>query len=85
MAQNQQHIHCIVKDCHYYAEGNKCVANEILVATDEFGASQPDSVDCEMAKQLAPTEAGNCMSTCCKSYVKDGSKNITVDGVKKMS
>lgn len=80
-----QHIHCIVNDCHYWAQGNKCVANEILVTTDQFGASEPDTVDATMAKQLTPSPARNCMDTCCKTYVKDQSKQITADGVKKMS
>lgn len=84
MADNQ-HIHCIVNDCHYWAQGNKCVANEILVATDQFGANQPDRVDATMAKQLTPAAAGNCMDTCCKTYVKKGSQKIDVDGVTKMS
>ncbi|MDO7787719.1 DUF1540 domain-containing protein [Desulforamulus aquiferis] len=80
-----QHIHCIVSDCHYYAQGNKCVANEILVATDQFGASQPENVDAAMAKQYNPQQAGNCMETCCKSYIPKGSKNIKADGITKMS
>lgn len=80
-----QHIHCIVNDCHYYAAGNKCVANEILVATDNFGASQPDNVDANMAKQYTPQEAGTCMETCCKTYVPKNSGKITADKVTKMS
>lgn len=79
-----QHIHCIVNDCHYWKQGNLCVANEILVATDQFGASQPDTVDATMAKQITPQNAGNCMQTCCKTYVAKGSNNTMADGVNKM-
>ncbi|MGI6225716.1 MAG: DUF1540 domain-containing protein [Peptococcales bacterium] len=79
-----QHIHCIVNDCHYWKQGNLCVANEILVATDNFGQSQPDTVDASMAKQLTPQSAGTCMETCCKSYVPKGSNKINLDGTKKM-
>lgn len=81
---NNQHIHCIVNDCHYWQQGNKCAANEILVATDKFGASQPDAVDAQMATQLTADAAGSCMSTCCKSYVPKGSENVSVDGINKM-
>jgi glutamine cyclotransferase len=81
---NMQHIHCIVNDCHYWSQGNKCHANEILVTTDQFGASQPDRIDCEMAKELTPETAGSCMETCCKTYVKKGG-SVKADGVKKMS
>jgi hypothetical protein len=81
---NQQHIHCIIHDCHYYGQGNKCMAKEILVTTDNFGEIQPDAIDCEMATELSPQTAGTCMATCCKSYVPKGSNKTTVDKVKKM-
>ena len=80
-----QHIHCIVSDCHYWDRGNMCKANEILVSTDDFAARQPDRVDCTMAKQLTPQNAGNCMATACKTYVSKGSPDINVDNVKRMS
>ncbi len=81
---NQQHIHCIVNDCHYWNQGNKCQANEILVSTDEFGNQQPDHIDAALAQQLTPAAAGSCMSTCCKTYVAKGSKETNADNVKKM-
>lgn len=80
-----QHIHCIVHDCHYWSQGNKCEANEILVATDRFGQSQPDRIDASNATQLTPQAAGSCMETCCKSYVPKGSNNISADNITKMS
>lgn len=80
-----QHIHCIVNDCHYWSQGNICKANEILVATDNFRANQPDQIDATMASRLTAESAGTCMATCCKSYVPKESKETTVDGIKKMS
>ena len=80
-----QHVHCIVNDCHYWQQGNKCAANEILVSTDEFGSNQPDRIDAAMASQLTPASAGSCMSTCCKSYVSKDSNQINADGIKKMT
>ncbi|ACV61786.1 protein of unknown function DUF1540 [Desulfofarcimen acetoxidans DSM 771] len=79
-----QHIHCIIKDCHYWQQGNKCTANEILVATDEFGAKYPEEMDAHMAAQLTPESAGNCTTTCCKSFMPNGSNYKTLDGIKKM-
>lgn len=81
----QQHIHCIVNDCHYWTQGNKCVANEILVATNGFVESQPDQVDAPMATQLTPDSAGNCAYTACKTYVNKGSDKINADKVNKIS
>ncbi|MDD4238256.1 MAG: DUF1540 domain-containing protein [Desulfotomaculaceae bacterium] len=80
-----QHIHCIVNDCHYWSQGNNCIANEILVATDQFGNNQPDQIDASIANQLTPSTAGSCMSTCCKSYVTKDSNKTGADGIKKMS
>lgn len=80
-----QHIHCIVNDCHYWNQGNKCVANEILVSTDDFAATHPDRVDAATAKQLTPVTAGNCMATACKTYVSKNSQKIGVDGVQRRS
>lgn len=82
---NQQHIHCIVQDCHYWKQGNMCTANEILVATDQFGDKQPDRIDAVMAKQLTPETAGSCMATCCKTYVPKNSAKVTADNVTRIS
>lgn len=80
-----QKIHCLINSCHYYKTGNKCEAQEILVASDKFGSSQNDDVDYEMAAELTPESADTCMDTCCKSYVAKGSDKIKADGVKKLS
>lgn len=77
----QQHIHCLVNSCHYWKDGNMCVANEILVASDDFGADNPDSVDAPMASRIEPTPVNTCMETCCKTFVDKGSKDIKADGV----
>lgn len=82
---NQQHIHCIIDNCHYWDQGNKCKANEILVTTDSFGASQPDQIDCNMASKLSPSQANTCMETCCKTYVQKGSDKIMADTVTKLN
>lgn len=79
-----QHIHCIVNDCHYWVQGNKCVANEVLIVTDEFGAAQPDRIDATKAKELTPEPAANCMYTCCKTYVTKRSPDTNSDGVTKL-
>ncbi|MGE5530390.1 MAG: DUF1540 domain-containing protein [Patescibacteria group bacterium] len=79
-----QHIHCIVDNCHYWKQGNLCDANEIVITSDRFGAEQPDRVDATMAGRLTPTQAGNCMETCCKTFVPQGSDKIGVDRVTRL-
>lgn len=82
--EQKQHIHCLVDTCHYWGEGNRCQAREIMVTSDSFGASQPDEVDARQAKTLDPTPADSCMETCCKTFVsKKG--DTKVDGVRRMS
>jgi len=80
----QQHIHCSVNNCHYWSQGNKCVANEIIVVNDAFGAQQPDHVDHNMAKQITPTPVQSCMETCCKTFVEKGASNTSVDNTYKI-
>lgn len=80
-----QHIHCLIDNCHYWSQGNVCKANEIVVTSDQLGSSQPDRVDARMANQLPTARADSCMSTCCKTFVDSGSDKINADGIKRMS
>jgi len=82
--EHNQHIHCLVENCHYWGQGNVCQANEIMVTTDEFGASQPDEGDAKRAPSLSTTPADSCMDTCCKTFVPRNG-DTKVDGVQKMS
>lgn len=81
---SQQHIHCSVNNCHYWTEGNKCKANEIMVVSDSFGSSMPDRIDAAQASTISGTPASSCMETCCKTFVERNSENIGVDGVTKI-
>lgn len=82
--QGQQHIHCSVSNCHYYKQGNMCDANEILVTSDQIGATQPDQFDCNQASTMGPTPVDSCMESCCKTFVHKNSTSINVDGVKRL-
>lgn len=78
-----QHIHCSVNNCHYWARGNVCQANEILVTTDAVGNAQPDSWDAPQSSAAPQTPARTCMETCCKTFAAEGSGDNKVDGVYK--
>ncbi|MDK2821134.1 MAG: hypothetical protein PWP31_1099 [Clostridia bacterium] len=82
-----QRIHCTINNCHYWSQGNECKANEIIITSDQFGQSNPDKVDATMAKQLTPESADSCMSTCCKTFVPQGSgsQRVSADSIQKMS
>ncbi len=79
-----QHIHCLINNCHYWTNGNKCEANEILVTPDNFAANKQDSIDATIAKQLTPASADSCMSTCCKTFIHKGSDKIDADNINKI-
>lgn len=82
--QNKQHIHCSVNNCHYWYQGNMCQAEEILVTSDQIGASYPDQFDCQQSKELSPTPVDTCMASCCKTFVHANSDMIKADKVKKL-
>lgn len=79
-----QHIHCSVNNCHYWEQGNKCHANEIVVTSDSFGSSMPERIDATQASSMSATPAESCMETCCKTFVEKGSGSIELDGVTKI-
>ena len=85
MPQSQQHIHCLISNCNYWENGNKCDANEIIVTSDNFSEQNPDRIDAPQATSLKPETASDCMSTCCKTFVEKGSNQTNADGVKRMS
>jgi hypothetical protein len=83
MGQNQ-HIHCLVDNCHYWSEGNRCQANEIMVTSDSFGATQPDEVDAKQSMNLSPTPTNSCTETCCKTFVPHEG-DIHLDNIERMT
>lgn len=84
MVKIQQHINCSVNNCHYWENGNKCHANEIMVTADKIGASMPDSFDATQAAIAPATPVTHCMETCCKSFVDNGSQKTGIDGIRRM-
>ncbi|MEW6663343.1 MAG: DUF1540 domain-containing protein [Bacillota bacterium] len=83
MAQNQQ-IMCSVNNCHYWAKGNRCDANQIFITSDELVRQSPDRFDAPQAQNALPTPVKTCMETACKTFVHQGSPKTNTDGVVKM-
>ncbi len=80
---NQQ-IHCSVNNCHYWGQGNRCHANEIIVTADSIGVSMPDEINATQASIIDATPVESCMETCCKTFVEKGSGKSDIDGVTKI-
>lgn len=78
---HKMEVHCTISNCHYYKQGNYCDASEILVTSDQLAAREPDRVDAPQASNLGGTPAGQCMDTCCKTFVPTGSGKERTDGI----
>jgi hypothetical protein len=70
-------VYCTVRNCHYWADGEHCTAEQILITTDHIGRIYPELVDAgsagDIARQHGPTEADGCTETCCKTFRARGS------------
>lgn len=80
---SNQNIFCSINNCHYWAQGNLCRADSILVTADTMSKNLPDMVDAPYAAQVAQTPVGQCSESCCKSFVLKGSFFQNVDGITK--
>jgi|GEM_PF-249050 len=65
-------VYCTVGNCHYWADGNHCVAEKILITTDEIGRAYPEALEAggagDVVRQHGQTDARTCMETCCKTF-----------------
>ena len=72
----QLEVYCTVDNCHYWADGNHCTAEKILITSDEIGNAYPESTDvsstADIARQHGHTPAQNCAATCCKTFTERG-------------
>lgn len=72
----QLEVYCTVSNCHYWADGNHCTAEKILITTDGIGRMYPEATDVgstqDIVRQHGHTEARTCMETCCKTFTPKG-------------
>jgi len=77
----KQQIGCIVGDCYYFAKGNKCTADNILVTTEAFSENANEAdIGFEMAGELSPQEAGSSSKTSCLTYKPRNSSDVPIGG-----
>jgi len=72
---------CSIDNCHYWAEGNECMASQILITSDAVGRQEPESFDAPVAQSMARTPVHKCMETCCKTFMSKDSRNKYADDV----
>jgi len=68
-------VHCTVSNCQWW-DDNYCVAQSILITSDELGAKLPERYDFEdtqnIVQQYGETAVGSCEATCCKTFRERG-------------
>lgn len=64
----QLEVYCTVQNCDYWGKNNHCLAEKILIVTDEQASAWPDSVDAPAGAQLESSAAETCMATACKTF-----------------
>ena len=64
----QIEVYCTVKNCDYWGKDNHCLAEKILIVSDDQASAWPDSVDAPMGSNLQSTTADTCMATACKTF-----------------
>ena len=64
----QVEVYCTVKNCDYWGKNNHCVAEKILIVTDEQANAWPDQVDAPDGAKLESADAQTCMQTACKTF-----------------
>ncbi len=65
-------IHGTVGSGHYWADGNHCAAENILITGDDIKRTEAEAHDADNAKNIVRqpghTEAPTCMKTRCKTF-----------------
>ncbi|MFZ5827386.1 MAG: DUF1540 domain-containing protein [Bacillota bacterium] len=61
-------VYCTVQNCDYWGKNNHCLAEKILIVTDDQASAWPDTVDAPMGANLAQQDAQTCMQTACKTF-----------------
>lgn len=64
----QLEVYCTVQNCDYWGKNNHCLAEKILIVTDQQANDWPDQVDAPMGANLQSSEVETCMQTACKTF-----------------
>ncbi len=68
-------VKCSVNNCHYWAEGNECHAEQIVVTSNHVGGANPSRYDTGTITSSLKTPTNNSIETCCKTFVKANSSD----------
>ncbi len=64
----QIEVYCTVNNCDYWGKNNHCLAEKILIVTDQQANAWADQVDAPDGAKLESAQAQTCMQTACKTF-----------------
>lgn len=66
-------MHCIIENCQWWAEPDLCIAEKLLVVSDELARELPGEIDVEQTNQIVEEKGlstiTECYQSCCKTFV----------------
>ncbi len=69
----QSHVHCTVDNCNWWAQPNLCVAEKILIVSDDFAKELSSEMDVEQTNQIINEKGlspvSECYESACKTFV----------------
>lgn len=84
VSTNQDRIRCSVRNCHYWSEGNYCIASSIAITSDAIPRETYHGVDASAIGALN-TPVEHCEETCCKTFIsREDTDEHQVDDVYKL-
>lgn len=68
-------VHCIVSNCQWWGQGHHCMAEGILITSDNVAVRLEDKWDYPDTDKVVqmnggPTPVNKCMESCCKTFVQ---------------
>ncbi|MGM0470722.1 MAG: DUF1540 domain-containing protein [Bacillota bacterium] len=69
----KSHVHCTVDNCKWFQEPNLCIAEKLLIVSDEFAQDLPNEIDVAETNQIVNDKGyspvSDCAQSCCKTFV----------------
>ncbi|MEJ6949722.1 DUF1540 domain-containing protein [Natronospora cellulosivora (SeqCode)] len=69
----KSHVHCTVSNCNWWSQPNLCVAEKILVVSDELAKDLVSEMDVEETNQIISQKGlspiNECAQSACKTFV----------------
>ncbi len=80
----KSHVHCTVENCKWWSQPNLCIAEKLLVVSDDFAKKLPNEMDVQNTNQIVAenglSPVTECYQSCCKTFVPRDKYNAGLGG-----